>query len=210
MVTVLSYSSLSRISHQIYPSEYEGHFQSLMITQQEIKDRIKVIAKIIHQDYGKERPVFVCVLKGANPFYQHLLEALQELKHGYTMEFLRASSYEGNASTGNVKVGNLNIENLEGKHVVLVEDIVDTGTTLSHVMPLLREKCSPKSLEVCTLLEKRLAKPPLVNAKYKCFSIPNHFIVGYGLDYNELYRDVRDIWVISQFGIDFNPSSLYS
>jgi len=181
-----------------------------MITNKEIRDRIKVIAATISQDYRKERPVMVCVLKGANPFFQNLLEALQEFKHGYTMEFLRASSYEGNASTGNVKVDSFNYENLEGKHVILVEDIVDTGTTLSHVLPLLKEKSNPKSLEVCTLLEKRLAKAPRVTAKYKGFSIPDHFIVGYGLDYNELYRDVKDIWVISQFGIDFNPSALYS
>lgn len=182
-----------------------------MITNKEIRERIKVMAETIHEDYGrKERPVMVCVLKGANPFYQNLLEALQDVRHGYTMEFLRASSYEGNASTGKVKVENFNYENLEGKHVILVEDIVDTGTTLSHVLPLLKEKCKPKSLEVCTLLEKRLSQPPLVTAKYKGFSIPDHFIVGYGLDYNELYRDVRDIWVISPVGIDFNPSSLYS
>jgi len=182
-----------------------------MITNKEIKDRVRSLAQSIHQDYGRERPVMVCVLKGANPFYQTLLEALQELRHGYTMEFLRASSYEGNASTGKVKVDDaFCFENLEGKHVILVEDIVDTGTTLAHVLPLLKEKCGPKSLEVCTLLEKRLEKAPLVDAKYKGFSIPNHFIVGYGLDYNELYRDVRDIWVISQFGIDFKPESLYS
>lgn len=195
---------------QVYPPEYEGHFQSLMITQKEIRDRIKVLAALIHDDYGNERPVMVCVLKGANPFYQNLLEALQDLKHGYTMEFLKASSYEGNASTGTVRVESVNFEALEGKHVILVEDIVDTGTTLAHVIPLLKEKCNPKSLEVCTLLEKRLDTPPLVQAKFKGFSIPNHFIVGYGLDYNELYRDVRDIWVISQTGIDFNPSALYS
>ena len=101
-------------------------------------------------------------------------------------------------------------DDLEGRHVILVEDIVDTGTTLAHVLPILQEKGSPKSLQVCTLLEKRLEKPPRINATYKGFSIPNHFIVGYGLDYNELYRDVRDIWVISQAGIEFNSSALYS
>jgi hypoxanthine phosphoribosyltransferase len=144
-------------------------------------------------------------------FYQHLLEALQELKHGFTTEFLRVSSYEGTSSTGNVKVGEgFKFDDLGRRHVILVEDIVDTGTTLAHVVPILQEKGRPKSLQVCTLLEKRLEKPPRISAKYKGFSIPNHFIVGYGLDYNELYRDVRDIWVISQAGIEFNPSALYS
>ena len=92
--------------------------------------------------------------------------------------------------------------------MILVEDIVDTGTTLAQVIPFMNEKCNLKSLEICTLLEKRLDTPPRVEAKYKGFSIPNHFIVGYGLDYNELYRDVRDIWVISQVGIDFDSSVL--
>ena len=143
-------------------------------------------------------------------FYQHLLDALQELKHGFTTEFLRVSSYEGTSSSGFVKVGDgLNYDDLDGKHVILVEDIIDTGTTLSHVLPVLQERANPKSVQVCTLLEKRLNKPPGVNAKYKGFSIPNHFIVGYGLDYNELYRDVRDLWVISQAGIEFNPAALY-
>lgn len=182
-----------------------------MITSNEIQDRIKIMAQVIHEDYKKERPVMVCVLKGANPFYQNLLEAMQELKHGYTMEFLRVSSYEGSISTGNVRVDDsFNYDNLEGKHVLVIEDIVDTGTTLAHVLPILQEKGCPKSIQVCTLLEKRLDKPPHVSAKYIGFSIPNHFIVGYGLDYNELYRDTKDIWVISQQGIEFNPAALYS
>jgi hypoxanthine phosphoribosyltransferase len=181
-----------------------------MITRKEIQNRIKILAQLIHEDYAGERPVMVCVLKGANPFYQNLLEALQDLKHGYTMEFLKASSYEGNASTGNVRIESVNFEALEDKHIILVEDTVDTGTTLAQVIPFMHTKCNLKSVHVCTLLEKRLDSPPRVKAKYKGFSIPNHFIVGYGLDYNELYRDVRDIWVISQAGIDFDSSVLYS
>jgi hypoxanthine phosphoribosyltransferase len=195
---------------QIYPAEYEGHFESLMISRQEILDCVKVLAEKIHKDYAGERPVIVCVLKGANSFYQHLLEALQELKHGYTTEFLRASSYEGTSSTGTVKVGGgLSYDALENKHVILVEDIVDTGTTLSHLMPAIQEKVKVKSMEVCSLLVKRLEQPPKVAAKYIGFSIPNHFIIGYGLDYNELYRDLRDIWVISKAGIEFDQSVLY-
>ena len=125
------------------------------------------------------------------------------------MEFIRVSSYEGMSSTGNVKIGGgIDLESLRQKHVILVEDIVDTGTTLSHLIPILNEKASPASLEVCSLLTKRIDKPQKCEAKYVGFSIPNHFIIGYGLDYNELYRDTKDIWVISQKGIDFDPSSL--
>eukprot|EP00542_Grammatophora_oceanica_P017631 CAMPEP_0194034994 /NCGR_PEP_ID=MMETSP0009_2-20130614/7455_1 /TAXON_ID=210454 /ORGANISM="Grammatophora oceanica, Strain CCMP 410" /LENGTH=223 /DNA_ID=CAMNT_0038676175 /DNA_START=35 /DNA_END=706 /DNA_ORIENTATION=- len=193
----------------VYPPEYEGHFEHLLLTKDEIIERTRVMAMSIHNDYRGKRPVLVCVLKGANTFYQHLLEALQDLKQGYTTEFLRASSYSGVSSTGTVKVGGgIKYEHLKSKHVLLVEDIVDTGTTLLHLIPILQKDVEPMSLEVCTLLEKRLDEPPKVDAKYKGFSIPNFFIVGYGLDYNELYRDVSDIWTISQKGIDFDPSSL--
>ena len=142
-------------------------------------------------------------------FYQHLLDALQECRQGFYTEFLRASSYEGTQSTGKVKIGGgIDLESLKGKHVILVEDIVDTGTTLSHLIPVLREKANPASVEVCSLLTKRISKPQKCTAKYIGFSIPDHFIVGYGLDFNELYRDVNDIWVISQKGIEFDSSGL--
>lgn len=126
------------------------------------------------------------------------------------MEFLRASSYEGTSTTGNVKVlgGSLKMADVENREVILVEDIIDTGTTLANLLPQL-ESFKPKSLEVCTLLEKRLdAREPAAKAKYSGFSIPNKFIIGYGLDYNELYRDIPDIWVISQTGIDFDSTTL--
>jgi len=193
----------------VYPTEYEGHFDSLMISKDEIMEVVRSLANQINEDYKGCRPVMVCVLKGANPFYQHLLDALQDCRQGYTMEFIRVSSYEGTSSTGNVKIGGgIDLESLRQKHVILVEDIVDTGTTLSHLIPILNEKASPASLEVCSLLTKRIGKPQKCEAKYVGLSIPNHFIIGYGLDYNELYRDTKDIWVISQKGIDFDPSSL--
>lgn len=143
-------------------------------------------------------------------FYQHLLEELQALRQGFYTDFIRVSSYEGTQSTGNVNIkGGLDKEMLQGKDVILVEDIVDTGTTLSYLLPVLEETASPKSVQICSLLEKRLDAPPKVQAKYIGFTVPNHFIIGYGLDYEELYRDVRDIWVISQKGIEFDRSTLH-
>lgn len=125
------------------------------------------------------------------------------------MEFLRASSYTGASSSGNVKLlgGSLKTEDIVNRHIILVEDIVDTGTTLANLLPQLQSH-GPKSLQVCTLLEKRLDTEPAAKAKYAGFSIPNKFIIGYGLDYNELYRDIPDIWVISQAGIDFDAKRL--
>jgi hypoxanthine phosphoribosyltransferase len=105
--------------------------------------------------------------------------------------------------------GGIKYEHLRGRHVILIEDIVDTGTTLASVMPILEQEAGPKSLQVCALLEKRLKELPKTKAKYTGFSIPDHFIIGYGLDYNELYRDLRDIWVISKAGVEFDQSTLY-
>eukprot|EP00547_Thalassionema_nitzschioides_P007933 CAMPEP_0194199340 /NCGR_PEP_ID=MMETSP0156-20130528/400_1 /TAXON_ID=33649 /ORGANISM="Thalassionema nitzschioides, Strain L26-B" /LENGTH=206 /DNA_ID=CAMNT_0038924225 /DNA_START=29 /DNA_END=645 /DNA_ORIENTATION=+ len=187
--------------NSLYPKEYEGHLQHIMLYKQEILDCVKLLASKIDQDYAGKFPVMICVLKGANNFYQHLLEGLQDLRHGYTTEFLRASSYAGVKSTGSVAIGgDLAYETLVDRHIILVEDILETGTTLSHLIPALREKCKVKSIEVCSLLQKRLKHSPKTTAKYVGFSIPDHFVIGYGLDYNELYRDLRDIWVISTAG----------
>lgn len=104
--------------------------------------------------------------------------------------------------------GGLNYQDLTGKDILIVEDIIDTGTTLSHLLPILEKEARPASISVCTLLKKRLPTPSKCDAKYVGFSIPNQFVIGYGLDYNELYRDLKDIWVISQKGIDFDPKEL--
>lgn len=144
-------------------------------------------------------------------FYLHLLESLQDLKQGYYTEFVRVSSYDGIQSTGKLKVGGgLKYEHIQGKDVILVEDIVDTGHTLFNLLPILQTEAKPLSIEVCTLLDKRLPNSPdKFRAKYIGFSIPDHFVIGYGLDYNELYRDLKDIWVISQKGIDCDPKSFH-
>ena len=134
-------------------------------------------------------------------FYMNLLEALQDLRQGYYTEFIRVKSYEGLNSSGSLKVEGT-VPNLEGKDVIIVEDILDTGTTLSHLIPLLEKEARAKTIQVCSLLIKRIKEPQKVTAKYIGFSIPPEFVVGYGLDYNELYRDIRDVWIISQMGID--------
>lgn len=182
-----------------------------MIDSKEIKARIKELAALIHDDYKGLRPILLCTLKGASPFYTHLSDALQDLRQGYDMEFVRASSYEGTESSGKVVLSGLSYDTLKGRHVLLIEDILDTGTTLQYLVPELEKNAQPASVVVCTLLDKRLpeGKTKKYQAKYVGFSIPNHFIIGYGLDYNELYRDLKDIFVISQQGIEFDASKLH-
>lgn len=195
----------------VYPPEYEGHFASLMIDSAEIRGRVKGLAILVHEDYKGRRPVLLCTLKGASPFYTHLSDALQDLRQGYDMEFVRASSYEGTESSGKVVLSGVKFESLQGRHVLLIEDILDTGTTLAYLVPELEERAKPASVVVCTLLDKRLeeGKKKKYTAKYVGFSIPNHFIVGYGLDYRDLYRDLKDIFVISKTGIEFDAKKLH-
>lgn len=155
--------------------------------------------------------MLVCTLKGACPFFASLAEALQDLRQGFDLEFVRASSYEGTSSTGIVSMlGELKLESIQGRHVLVVEDIVDTGHTLASLMPLLEEKGQPSSAHVVSLTDKRLEHGSKhYAAKYVGFSIPDAFIVGFGLDFNELYRDVKDIFVISQKGIEFDARQLH-
>eukprot|EP00562_Extubocellulus_spinifer_P006500 CAMPEP_0178517592 /NCGR_PEP_ID=MMETSP0696-20121128/25775_1 /TAXON_ID=265572 /ORGANISM="Extubocellulus spinifer, Strain CCMP396" /LENGTH=238 /DNA_ID=CAMNT_0020148037 /DNA_START=96 /DNA_END=812 /DNA_ORIENTATION=- len=196
-----------------YPSEYEGHLGNVMISNKDILERTKTLAKLINEDYQGERPVFVCVLKGASMFFHHLTAELMKLKQGFTYEFIRASSYLGATTdtSGDVKLSKeFDFDTLVDRHVVLIEDIVDTGTTLARLIPVIQERGKTKSIEVCTLLEKRIdherhrSEIILTKAKYSGFSIPNKFIIGFGLDYNELYRDLLDIWVISKAGVEFD------
>lgn len=148
-----------------------------------IRTIVKEMAARIKNDYDGRRPVMVCTLKGACSFFIHLLDELQELRFGYDVEFARAQSYHGTSTTGIVKIlGELNVDALHGRQVLIVEDIVDTGTTLSNLVPMLKELGKPSSVEVVTLLDKRLddSNAKKFNAKYVGFSVPNHFIIGYG------------------------------
>ena len=154
-----------------------------MIDANEIRSRVRELARLIHDDYSGKRPLLICTLKGACTFFVHLSDCLQELRQGYDIDFIRASSYEGTSSTGTVTVmGELNFANLENRHVLIIEDIVDTGTTLATIVPMMKDRGKPASAEVCTLLDKRLddLAQKKYSAKYCGFSIPNFFIVGYG------------------------------
>lgn len=154
-----------------------------MIVAKDIRSRVRELAQVIHQDYMGTRPVLVCTLKGACYFFAHLSDALQELRQGFDIEFVRASSYVGVSSTGTVTMmGELNLEALRDRHVLIIEDIVDTGATLAAIVPLLKKHGKPTTVEVCTLLDKRLDNPGIkkFSAKYCGFSIPDLFIIGYG------------------------------
>ena len=167
-------------------------------SENEILSYVKNVAHQINSDYFGRRPLIVPVLNGSFMFAADLLK---ELKLDCELSFVKVVSYTGTASNGQATtlIG-LN-QNIEGRHVSLVEDIVDTGHTLSKILPLLLQQ-NPASLKVASLLYKPQALKVKVTIDYVGVEIPNDFIVGYGLDYNGLGRNLRDIYqVIEEEGI---------
>lgn len=157
-----------------------------------IQTRIAQIGNTINSDYAEREIIFIVMLKGAFLFAADLLK---HIVVPCEVQFVRAKSYEGTASTGKVNML-LNIdEDLSGKHVVIVEDIIDSGKTLHEYIPLLQQK-NPATITVATLLFKPESLKYNVKPNYTGFEISNEFVVGYGLDYDELGRNLPDIYQV--------------
>lgn len=167
----------------------------VMISEEEIADRIKQVAAEISGDYEGRPLHLICILKGGAMFLCELAKRLD--LRDVTMDFMSVSSYgAGTVSSGIVKIVKDLDEPLEGKNVLIVEDIVDTGNTLTHLIRLLEERM-PESIEICTLLNKPSRREKEVSVKYSCFDIPDEFVVGYGLDYDQKYRNLPYIGVVN-------------
>ena len=164
-----------------------------LFSEEEINKRVKELAKTIYDKYGDEKVVFVCTLKGAVFF---TCDLLKNYKGNAVLEFLRVSSYDGEKSTGNIEL-NLSIskENIENNNVIIVEDIVDTGRTLKFLKGYINDM-NPKSLEICTLLDKPSRRVVEIKSDYCGFEIEDLFVIGYGLDYNQEYRNLPYIGVM--------------
>ena len=166
---------------------------NVLFTEQEINERVREIANILYNLYHDEEVVFVCTLKGAVFF---ACDLLKNFKGDARIEFLRVSSYEGESSTGKINLKlPLNAENINGKHVVIVEDIVDTGFTLEYIRKYISDM-HPKSLVECTLLDKKSRRVVDIEPTYSGFEIDDLFVIGYGLDYNQKYRNLPYIGVV--------------
>lgn len=166
----------------------------VLLSQEQIAARIAQLGRELATDYADKTPIFVGVLKGAVVFFADLLRAFNAPCQA---DFLWISSYRGTHSTGTIEVRQDVASDLTGRHVVIVEDILDTGRSLDFACRHLRAK-GAASVKVCTLLDKpdgRLPDIPL-QADYVGFSIPNAFVVGYGLDYDELYRNLPYVGIL--------------
>jgi hypoxanthine phosphoribosyltransferase len=168
-------------------SELDSDIESVVVSSDEIKDKITQLAKEIDADYAGREPVLVGVLKGAAMFMSDLARALERPS---TMEFMAVSSYgSATTSSGVVRILKDLDRDIAGAHVLIVEDIIDSGLTLSWLLKNLKSR-QPASVEVVALLRKPDAVKVDVPVKYVGFDIPNEFVVGYGLDYAERYRDL--------------------
>jgi hypoxanthine phosphoribosyltransferase len=162
------------------------------ISQADIQARVNDLADRLSKDYADKDPLFIVVLTGAFMFASDLVK---ELNIGCEVAFTRLSSYKGTTSTGEVKHLLGITERIEGRHVIIVEDIIDTGKTIHSFLPVLKDML-PASVSVATLIVKPLALKYPLDINYYCFSISNEFIVGYGLDYDGHGRNLKDIYQV--------------
>jgi hypoxanthine phosphoribosyltransferase len=167
----------------------------ILVNRDEIREKVKELGKRITEDYKGKSPVMVCILKGACMFFTDLI---REVDLPLSIDFMAISSYgKATKTSGVVRVLKDLDQDVLGKDVIIVEDIVDTGVTLSYLMEMLVHR-GAASLKVAALLDKTARrKVPDLKVDYVCFDIPDAFVVGYGLDFDQKYRNLPDIGVLS-------------
>jgi hypoxanthine phosphoribosyltransferase len=165
-----------------------------LYSKKDIKDTVKKLAQLIEKDFPGEEIVFICLLKGSFMFTSDLVRCIG---NPTVVDFMRVSSYGGAMkTTGKVQVLKDIEEKIEGRNVIIVEDIIDSGLTLKSVIKVL-EKRKPKSLKVCALVDKRARREVKMEGDYVGFTLDDGFIVGYGIDHAEQYRNYPEIYVIT-------------
>ncbi|MBQ9488862.1 MAG: hypoxanthine phosphoribosyltransferase [Lachnospiraceae bacterium] len=166
----------------------------VLISEDEVNSRIRAMAEEITRDYAGKQIHMICVLKGGSFF---MCELAKRITTQVSIDFMSVSSYGSDTkSSGVVKIVKDLDESIQGKDVLVVEDIVDSGRTLSYLMEMLRDR-GPASLRLCTLLDKPDRRVVDVDVNYTGFQIPDAYVVGYGLDYDQRYRNLPYIGVIS-------------
>ncbi|MBC8532231.1 hypoxanthine phosphoribosyltransferase [Gehongia tenuis] len=175
-------------------TEMMNDVAKVLCTQEEIEQRVQEMGQAITRDFsGSNRLIVVGILKGAVVYYADLI---RHIGLPMAMDFMMASSYGSSSVTSGVVNVTKDLENdIEGQDVLIVEDIIDTGLTLSKLKQVLLAR-NPNSLKICCLLDKPERRKVDMKADYVGFSIPDEFVVGYGLDYNERYRNLPDICVL--------------
>jgi hypoxanthine phosphoribosyltransferase len=164
----------------------------ILIEKNKIDDTVKKLGGMISRDYADKNPVMVGVLKGA---FMFMADLLRSIDIPCEVDFLSIQSYNGRSSSGVVRLLSDLTVNITGRHVILVEDVIDTGRTVSYILENLKTR-KPDSLVVCTLLDKQETRQVDIGLEYVGFRIPDVFVVGYGLDYENNYRHLDYIGVL--------------
>lgn len=172
----------------------ERNIEKILLTEEQIQARITELGEILSEDYKDKNPIVVGVMKGVVVFYADMI---RKIKTPCQMDFMWISSYAGTESTGNMIVRRDVSSDIKGRHVLVLEDIFDTGNSLAYTVKHLLAK-EPASVKVCTLLDKPERRNPNITLKpdYIGFTIPNEFVVGYGLDFNENYRNLPYVGIL--------------
>jgi hypoxanthine phosphoribosyltransferase len=170
----------------------------LLLSESEIKKRVKELADTISKDYRDKTPIFIGILNGC---YVFMADLLRELSIGVEVDFVKIRSYDGDSSTGTIKFRKDISADIDDRHIVVVEDIIDSGFTINFLVNRLRES-GPKSVSVASMLYKKEVAKLDFEIDYVGFVIPPEFVVGYGLDYNEKHRNLRDVMVMEPNDID--------
>ena len=177
---------------------YGKDIERVLISREEIAAGLKKLAEKISNDFSNKEVLFVCVLRGAVMFFADLAREVSEFGNvNAQIDFIAVSSYgAGTTSSGEVRLIKDCTTPIAGKDVIIVEDIVDSGVTLAYLKKLFLTR-NPASLSICTLLDKPERRKADLTVDYSLFVIPNEFVVGYGLDYDENYRTLKDVCVLS-------------
>lgn len=172
----------------------ENNIQEVLISQAQIEERVSRLARELSREYAGKNPVFVGVLKGVVMFFADMVKRITV---PCQIDFMCISSYSGTESTGQALVKKDVSVDLKDRHVVILEDIFDTGTSLDFTYRYLLSK-EPASLKICTFLDKPARRKPEITLKadYVGYEVPDAFVVGYGLDYNEYYRNLPYIGIL--------------
>ena len=166
--------------------------ERILISEEELQEKVSEMGRKISRDFKDKDPIFVGVLKGCFIF---MADLMRYVDISCSMDFMAVSSYSGTSSTGAVKINKDLGEDIEGRHLIIVEDLLDSGVTLSYLKQYLMVR-KPASITIATLMDKPARRKADIYADYSCFEIPDAFVVGYGLDYNERYRNLPYIGVL--------------
>lgn len=167
--------------------------EKILFTEEELRERVAQLGAQITADYQGKAPVLASVLRGS---YIFMADLTRQVKLPITVDFMAVSSYgAGTQSSGQVEIKKDLSDTIEGKDLIIVEDILDSGNTLYYLMDVLRAR-KPASIKICTLLDKPERRTKPITADYSGFTIPDAFVVGYGLDYDEKYRNLPYIGIL--------------